>query len=113
MISDLAVGDRQVAVGVVEEERDLGDVDRPARRRALEDHVLHLAAAEQPGRLLAQHPAHRVGDVRLAAAVGPDDGGDALARTSSVTVSANDLKPESSSLVSFMRAARSCRQRSG
>ena len=74
----LPVGDREVAVGVVEEERDFGDVDRAPGRRALEDHVLHLAAAEQPGRLLAQHPAHRVGDVGFAAAVGPDDGGDAV-----------------------------------
>ena len=74
----LAVGDGQVAVAVVEVERDLGDVDRPPGGGALEDHVLHLAAAEQPGRLLAQHPAHRVGDVRLAAPVGADDGGDPL-----------------------------------
>ena len=59
----LAVGDGEVAVGVVEEERDLGDVDRAAGGGALEDHVLHLAAAEQPRRLLAQHPAHGVGDV--------------------------------------------------
>ena len=74
----LAVRDREVAVAVVEEEGDLGDVDRPAGRRALEDHVLHLPAAEQPGRLLAQHPAHRVGDVGLAAAVGAHDGGHAF-----------------------------------
>ena len=75
---DLAVGDGEVAVGVVEEEGDFGDVDRAARGRTLEDHVLHLAAAEQPGRLLAQDPAHRVGDVGLAAAVGAHDGGDAV-----------------------------------
>ena len=75
---DFAVGDGQVAVAVVEEERDLGDVHRAPRRGALEDHVLHLPAAEQAGRLLAQHPAHGVGHVGLAAAVGPDDGGDAF-----------------------------------
>ena len=75
---DFAVGDRQVAVAVVEEEGDLGDVDRPAGGGALEDDVFHLAAAEQAGRLLAQDPAHRVGDVRLAAAVGTDDGGHAF-----------------------------------
>ena len=75
---NLAIGDRQVAVGVVEEERDLGHVHRPACGGALEDHVLHLAAAEEASRLLAEHPAHGVGDVRLAAAVRADDGGDAV-----------------------------------
>jgi hypothetical protein len=74
---DLAIGDRQVAVAVVEIERDLGEVDRPAGGAALEDHVLHLAAPEEPGGLLAQHPAHGIGDVALAAPVGAHDCGDA------------------------------------
>ena len=73
-----AVGDGQIAVAVVEVEGDLGDVHRATRGGALEDHVLHLAPAEQPGRLLAQDPAHRVGDVGLAAAVGADDRRDAV-----------------------------------
>jgi hypothetical protein len=42
----LAVRDGEIAVAVVEEERDLGDVHRPAGHGALEDHVLHLAAAK-------------------------------------------------------------------
>ena len=74
VICDFLIRDRQGAVGVVEVERDLGDVHRPPPRRPLEDDVLHLAAAQQPGGLLAQHPAHGVAHVRLAAAVRPDDG---------------------------------------
>ena len=46
---------------------------------AVEDHVLHLGAAQGPGALLAQHPADRIGDVALSAAVGADDGRDPAA----------------------------------
>src|SRR5437899_70636 len=73
----LLVGERPRAVRVVEHERHLGDVYRPPPCGPLEHHVLHLAAAQQPPRLVAQHPAHRVRDVGLAAAVRPHDGGDA------------------------------------
>ena len=45
--------------------------------RAGEDHVGHLAAAERAGALLAEHPADRVDEVRLARAVGPHDDRDA------------------------------------
>ena len=75
---DFGVRRGQVAGGVVEVERDFGDVHGAAGGGALEDHVLHLAAAEQPRGLLAQDPADRVRDVRLAAAVGPDNRGDAV-----------------------------------
>src|SRR5437016_5020816 len=44
--------------------------------RPLEDHVLHFPAAQQAGRLLAQHPPYGVGDVRLAASVRAHDRGD-------------------------------------
>ena len=54
---------------------DLGELGRLAGVGALEDDVLHLAAAQGLGALLAQHPADGVGDVALAAAVGTDDGG--------------------------------------
>jgi hypothetical protein len=60
-----------------QQQRDLADLRRLAALGALEDDVLHLAAAQGLGALLAEHPADRVGDVALAAAVGPDDGGDA------------------------------------
>ena len=63
----------QGAVVVVEEERDFGHVHGTARRRALKDHLFHLCAAQQPCALLAEHPAHRVGDIGLAAPVGADD----------------------------------------
>ena len=46
------------------------------RFRAGKDDVLHFAAAQGLGRLLAEHPADAVEDVAFAAAVGPDDGGD-------------------------------------
>ena len=45
---------------------------------AVEDDVFHLLAAQALGALLAEHPRNGVGDVALAAAVGADDGGDAL-----------------------------------
>ena len=44
-------------------------------RRAVEDDVGHLAAAQALGRLLAEDPLDGVDDVALAAAVGPDDRG--------------------------------------
>ena len=75
---DFVVGDRQVAGGVVEEERDFGDVDRPPVDRALEDHVFHLAAAEEPGRRFAEDPADGVRDIGLPAPIGAHDGGDAM-----------------------------------
>jgi hypothetical protein len=74
----LAIRDREIAVAVVQVEGNLGDVHRSPAGRALEDHVLHLAAAEEPRRLLTQHPAHRVGHVRLAAAVRAHDRGHAV-----------------------------------
>ena len=40
-----------------------------------EDDVGHVAAAQRPRALLAQHPADRVDQVRLARPVGPDDHG--------------------------------------
>ena len=46
---------------------------------AVEDHVLHRLAAQRGGLGLAEHPAHGIDHVRLAAAVGADDA-DELAR---------------------------------
>ena len=74
---DFAVRGGKLAVAVVEVERHFGDVDRAPGRRALEDHVFHLAAAQQPRRLLAEYPAHCVGNVRLAATIGADNRGHA------------------------------------
>ena len=48
------------ALGIVQNQRDLGKADRPSLGRAAENDVLHLGAAQRAGRLLAQHPADGV-----------------------------------------------------
>src|SRR3546814_9276944 len=45
------------------------------RSGAREDHILHPAAAHRLGRGFAHHPADRLEQVRLAAAIGADDAG--------------------------------------
>ncbi|KDB51367.1 hypothetical protein X805_30560 [Sphaerotilus natans subsp. natans DSM 6575] len=65
----LAAGARR---GVVEDQLDAGARGGLALARAVEDHVLHRLAAQLAGLALAQHPAHRVHDVGLAAAVRAD-----------------------------------------
>jgi hypothetical protein len=65
-------------VGVVEHELDARPTGRLALARAIEDHVLHGLAAQLARLALAEHPAHGVHDVGLAAAVRADDA-DALA----------------------------------
>ena len=66
-----------------------------------EDHVFHARAAQRLGRLLAQHPGDRVGDVRLAAAVRPDDGGDAFAMEFQFGAIAERLEPQDLQLLEF------------
>ena len=73
----LGVLDRERAVGVVDGQQHLGASERGAARRTGEDDVLHLAAAQGLGALLAHHPGQRVDDVGLAGTVGADDAGDA------------------------------------
>src|SRR5690606_16472586 len=63
---------RRLALGVVEDELHACARHRLARGRTVEDHVLHRLAAQRRGARLAQHPAHGVDDVRLAAAVWAD-----------------------------------------
>ena len=58
---------------VVEGKLDGGAADRLAVAGAVEDHVLHGLAAQRGGLRLAQHPAHGIDDIGLAAAVRPDD----------------------------------------
>ena len=72
----LGVLDRQRAVGVVDRERHLGAAEGGAAGGAGEDDVLHLAAAQALGALLAEDPGDGVDDVGLARPVGADDGGD-------------------------------------
>src|SRR6185369_6877248 len=57
------------------------DFRHAARRtiaRALEDDVLHLAAAQMLNALLAEDPCDRVGNIALAAAIRANDGGDSV-----------------------------------
>ena len=65
-----------LAVLGLEGQRDLGEVGPLPRLGAAEEDVLHAAAAEVLGRLLAHAPADGVDDVRLAAPVGADDAED-------------------------------------
>ena len=74
---DLAVFHRQTTVGIVHHQRDLTEAQRISPGGTAEDYVLHLAAAEGLGTLLAQHPADGIHDVGLAAAVGANDSRDA------------------------------------
>src|SRR5688500_2961199 len=60
------------ALGIVEDQLDRGARERRPVERAVEDHVLHRIAAQRRGAAFAQHPAHRVDDIGLAAAVGAD-----------------------------------------
>ncbi|MND57631.1 hypothetical protein D3C80_487640 [compost metagenome] len=62
----------QSAVRVVEHQLDTGLTHRLAAGRAVEDDVGHRLATQVLGRTFAHHPAHRIDDVGLAAAIGPD-----------------------------------------
>src|SRR5215217_8632282 len=73
---DLAVVDRQQAIAVVEQERDVGHARGATRRRPGEDHVLRAARAEGAAGL-AERPTQRIREIALAAAVGPHDRADA------------------------------------
>ena len=61
------------ALAVVEKQLDRSAPDRRALARAVEDDILHRFAAQRRRLGFAEHPAHGVDDVRLAAAVGADD----------------------------------------
>jgi hypothetical protein len=61
------------ALGIVDEESHLGEMARGAAGRAREDHILHPLAAHGGRARLAHDPAHRLEQVRLAAAVRADD----------------------------------------
>ena len=62
---DLGELDREQRGRVVDRERHLGPPQRGAVGRAREDDVVHLAAAERARPLGAEHPRHRVDEVRL------------------------------------------------
>ncbi|MNM65538.1 hypothetical protein D3C81_769890 [compost metagenome] len=64
----------QGAVGVIEHQFDTGLAHRFAAGRAVEDDVGHRLATQVFRRAFAHHPAHRIDDVGLAAAIGADHG---------------------------------------
>ena len=68
-LAPLAAG---AVVGVVKHQLHAAAAGGLAGGGAVKDNVLHGLATQLAGPALAQHPAHRVHDVGLAAAVGPD-----------------------------------------
>ena len=71
--------DVQRVGAVVQCQTNHGKAHGPPAAGTAKDDVLHLAgSAKLAGAGLAQHPPHRVRQVRLARAVGADDAGDAL-----------------------------------
>ncbi len=70
-------GGRRGAIGIVEIEADLGGVaGRPVAGTG-EDHVVHAGRAHVLVGVFPHHPAQRLDKVRLAAAIRPDDAGQA------------------------------------
>ena len=88
-----------VGVGIDQRERDLGHAERLALARAGKDHVLHFCPAQGPGRLLAEHPTDGIEDVRLTAAIRPDDGGHTLAGQGELGAVAKGLEAEDLNLL--------------
>src|SRR5690606_36097492 len=74
---DLAEREREIPQLVVEGEADLGHAERRPGRAPGEDDILGAASPQAGIALLAQRPAHRLSDVRLAGAVGADNRRDA------------------------------------
>ena len=70
---DLILRFRESAVAVVNGQRDGGKSHLLARFGAGEDDILHAFSAQLLGRLLTEHPAHRITDIALAAAVRTDN----------------------------------------
>ena len=55
-------------------QRNLRHAHRLASVGPVKNHIRHLLTPQSLGRLLAQHPTHRVRDIGLATAIGADDG---------------------------------------
>jgi hypothetical protein len=68
---------RHGAGRVIQRQRHLGQVARRPSRRAGEDHIVHFAGTQRAGALLAHRPTQSLHDVGLAAAIRPDDAGEA------------------------------------
>ncbi len=59
-------------------QNNLRHTQRLALVGAGKDNILHLVPAQNPRALLAQHPAHRVGNIGFAAAVRPHNTGNPI-----------------------------------
>ena len=111
---DLRLQRVAINFGINQRERDLGHAGGLALARAREDDVLHVDAAQQSRRLLAQNPRDSVGDVRLAAAVRPHDGGNAVALEAKVGAITERFEPQDLQLLQFeqrhtpVRIGRAC-----
>ena len=75
-LGERKLGER--AVLVVEEELDLAEIGGRPVLAACEEHVVGLLGAKLARSEAPRGPEQRVGDVRLAGAVRPDDDGDSL-----------------------------------
>ena len=64
---------QQRAVGVIEHQFDTGLTHRLACDGTVEDDIRHRLATQVLGRTFAHDPAYGIDDVRLSAAVGPDN----------------------------------------
>ena len=71
-LGELAPLPADAVVGVVKQELHAGTAGGFALGGAVEDNVLHGLAAQLAGTALAQNPAHRVHNVGLTTAIGPD-----------------------------------------
>ena len=81
-----------VCVGIHQRQRHFRHTQRLPLARSGKNDVLHLAAAQALGALLAQNPAHRVQNVRFAAAIRTHHDRDPLARELDVGAVGKRLK---------------------
>src|SRR3984957_11100387 len=84
----------RVGFSVDEGERNFGHAQRFALAGAGKYDIFHLGAAEAFGGLLAEHPAHRVEDVRFAAAIRTHHARDPLTRESHLCAITEGLEPQ-------------------
>ena len=69
----LTVFQRQFAVLIIDQDRNLRKAQRLSVLRTGKDDIFHLIATETLGSLFPQYPAHGIRDITFTAAVGPND----------------------------------------
>ena len=75
---DLGILQGEALVFIVKDQGNFAVAQGLPPLGAAEDHVLHAGAAQGPGVLLSEHPAHRVRDIAFSGSVRSHDGGDAF-----------------------------------